>query len=242
MLVLLTLTFILVPMTGADTTKSYYLALGDSLTVGYQSPQEVKKAGVVVPKFTELYFGLLKTYYNNIEMVNYGKIGINSSQLRNDVINNQELREDIKKASVITITIGGNDLLKQGLDIILAGDKIKMEKSREQFAENLQQTLVEIRKLTQAPVYLSDIYNPYQPKRLIHKKLEPWVQKYNRTIYEIAWEQKVKVAPINETFQGHEVKRKNSFIGPDTLHPNDNGYVAISEAFWRVTRNDLPKQ
>ncbi|MHB8171936.1 MAG: GDSL-type esterase/lipase family protein [Thermincolia bacterium] len=241
-LVLLTLIFILVPMTGADTTKSYYLALGDSLTVGYQSPQETMKAGNSAKKFVDIYFDRIKPYFNNLEKMNHGKIGISSSQLRKDVLDNRDLREKIKQASVITVTIGGNDLLKQGLEIVLTGKEAQVEKSREQMAKNLTETLVEIRKLTKAPVYVSDIYNPFNPKRWQHKKLEPWVQKFNRTIYDIAWEQKVKVAPVYETFQGHEIKKKESFIGHDALHPNDNGYTAISEAFWRVTKNDLPKE
>jgi len=244
-LALLTLTFILVPMTGADTRKSYYVALGDSLTVGYQAPgkdAETGGAGVGRKKFTELYFNQVKPYYSNLELINYGKIGVTSNQLRKEILNNRELREDLQKASVVTITIGGNDLLGQVLPILATGKTAQLEKGRRQLADNLAVILAEVRKLTQAPVYISDIYNPFNPKKWQYKKVEPWIKKYNQTIYDIAWRQGVGVAPVYETFQGHEYRKKDGFIGADSVHPNDAGYEALSEAFWRVTKNNLPVQ
>lgn len=87
----------------ADTN---YIGLGDSIAYGLNADKE--------NDYVYLFNEYLKTTkkYAAIELVNKGALGNTSSDLLYDLINNKEnIRNSIKKADVITISIGGNNLL-----------------------------------------------------------------------------------------------------------------------------------
>lgn len=83
-----------------DSTNGInYLALGDSISTGYGLANQESEA-----------FPALVAKEYNFNLDNQAVDGLTSDGL-NSLIENGELDDNIKKADVITITIGGNDLL-----------------------------------------------------------------------------------------------------------------------------------
>lgn len=86
---------------GATTTKSY-VALGDSISFGMSA----ENGKGYVNQFHTYLKGL--EMYNGIELTNLSKPGDTSTDLKSKIALNQDV---IKNADVITISIGGNNLL-----------------------------------------------------------------------------------------------------------------------------------
>ena len=83
----------------ADTKKLNYLALGDSITSGYGLSD-------IGASFTEIIAN-----EKNMQLKNIAVDGYTSEDLLNLIALNKH-EDDIKNADLITISIGGNDLLK----------------------------------------------------------------------------------------------------------------------------------
>ncbi|MFP9045162.1 GDSL-type esterase/lipase family protein, partial [Enterococcus faecalis] len=87
--------------------KLHYIAIGDSLTEGVGD--QTKQGG-----FVPLVANDLKDRYNltAVETENYGVNGERSDQILKRVKTKEEIRNNIKTADFITLTVGGNDLMK----------------------------------------------------------------------------------------------------------------------------------
>ncbi len=83
------------------------MALGDSLTEGVGD--ETQQGG-----FVPIVAADLQDRYHlaNVVTTNYGIAGERSDQILKRVNKDKELRSDLKKADLITLTVGGNDVLK----------------------------------------------------------------------------------------------------------------------------------
>lgn len=133
-------------------------AVGDSLTQGVGD--DTNKGG---------YVGLIRQKINRSnkdEMVtdNYGIAGETTAQITQRVQHNSKVRNSLKKADVITITTGGNDLIgffkNHPTD---TGNQLSrnLNQNNLKFEQHESQLLGEIRKLNvNAKIYVFGIYNP----------------------------------------------------------------------------------
>jgi lysophospholipase L1-like esterase len=80
-----------------------YVALGDSITYGYNLPKSEKN------------FPTLLSENLNAELTNYGIVGLTSEELLSNLKNN---KYDLKNADIITLDIGSNDLLHPFTQIV----------------------------------------------------------------------------------------------------------------------------
>lgn len=136
------------------------VALGDSLTFGVGDTTE--KGG---------YVGLIKQKLDKDQPVkvttyNAGKTGDRSDQIEKRTNESTEIQTKLKEADVITMTVGGNDLMKvlQQNFLSLAQNKLSaaMPSAKEKYATSLQSLLTTVRKYNpDAPVFLISVYNPF---------------------------------------------------------------------------------
>lgn len=147
----------------SSTIKKQHLtlvALGDSLTHGVGDTND--EAG---------YVGRIKTELEakdpvEVKTFNYGKTGDRSDQIKTRVEQNVTLQKNLAKADVITMTVGGNDLMQvlQQNFLSLADNKLSsaMPQAKEHYATQLQQLLQMVRTYNQkAPIFLISVYNPF---------------------------------------------------------------------------------
>ncbi|WP_291293681.1 SGNH/GDSL hydrolase family protein [Enterococcus sp.] len=140
-------------------TKSviHYMALGDSLTEGVGD--ETQRGGFVPIVATDL-----QDRYNlaNVVTTNYGIAGERSDQILKRVKKDEDLRSDLKKADFITLTVGGNDVLKVIQTNFFGLSVDSFTKPMADYQERLADMFKQIRQLNEsAPIYVLGIYNPF---------------------------------------------------------------------------------
>ncbi|QOY35659.1 stalk domain-containing protein [Anaerobacillus isosaccharinicus] len=258
--------------TDAKSDSILYVALGDSLTVGLE-PQQLLDPEAKVYGFVDRVYEQ-SLFYNKTTVKNYGVNGLTSSGLKNiivtmdngttpkksDIQNNLRdpwidpllksmslLKEDIKHADLITISIGGNDFgARTYIDIRDLDDQELQLFLTEKIAEyliNIEETLGIIYNLNpDVTIVIADQYNPfprinrdmYNKLTLLSttftKVLEELVKKYKKENYELL------LAPVAKDFINREVLYTH--ILRADIHPNQRGYEAmaktISETLWGV--------
>ncbi|EUJ49374.1 hypothetical protein PROCOU_04466 [Listeria rocourtiae FSL F6-920] len=133
------------------------VAMGDSLTEG--SGDEKDNGG---------YVGIIASMLSKREDVrsvkteNYGVGGNRIDQLMKRLDTQPDFQKDVKAANAISITIGGNDVMKVVRSKLLDAEKQDFTKASKIFDQKLKELLAEIRDLNaDAPIYVFGIYNPY---------------------------------------------------------------------------------
>lgn len=193
-----------------------YMALGDSLTAGYGAIPATQ--GYVYLLYQS---GTFDTVPDTI-LCNAGVPGATSL----DVLEHQ-VPQAIERfrPTVITITIGGNDLLS-----ILTGSDANQV--IDAFKENLVQILTLLRtELPDTKIYISNLYAiPEIPASEI---IVPY---FNKVLEQAADNFGVPVADVYSAFQGREglllIERHGA--APDQVHPTNAGYRVMAEAFKSV--------
>lgn len=154
----------------------HYAALGDSLTQGVGDT--AKQGGFV---------GILKkdlSDHYKIEKVtvdNFGKNGDRSDQILKRLQESEKQQNSLKKADLITLTAGGNDLMK-----VIRKDLFKQltlnsfKEPGETYQKNLTNLIQEIRSYTKSPIYLMGIYNPFYVYFTQMGELEEIVDYWNK--------------------------------------------------------------
>lgn len=135
-----------------------YTAVGDSLTQGVG---DVTNQG----GFVYLLSNNLEDYYGfqTVESANFGVAGERSDQINKRLEEDQELQESLQSADFITVTVGGNDLMKvfqQNFFNNLSVDTFT--EPIEEYQDLLREMFALIREQNvTAPIYVIGIYNPY---------------------------------------------------------------------------------
>ena len=222
------------------------VAVGDSLTQGVGD--ETNKGG-----FVPLLANSLETKFpvNPVEIENFGVSGNRSPQILKRVKSDEKLQKNLKTADIITLTVGGNDLMRVIQNNILGLSVDTFKKPGEKYQKNLQELLDEIRTYnSKAPIYVLGIYNPFYIYFPEITEMQEIVNNWNRlTESVVEQEDQTYFVPINDLiYQGifdtndanveEEVDastlndlRNNALYEEDKFHPNFNGYQLISMAF-----------
>jgi lysophospholipase L1-like esterase len=206
-------------------SSSKYLALGDSLAVGMGA---FWGCG-----YTRLYYNWLinSVCFRYLSYCNLSVIGWTSKDLLNAVTNNNYYRNVIMNSTIITIDIGGNDILNH------RNSSDKLFEALECFKDNLYTTLKEIRCLNNhAQIYLMDIYNPYPVKHEMHEIAESWVTAFNSVIWSTLENQNFRIlgiANVYAAFKGNEYSY--TLIKYNNVHPNTLGHRIINDCYKSIT-------
>ncbi|MEH7086888.1 GDSL-type esterase/lipase family protein [Neobacillus drentensis] len=203
----------------AQMSQIHHLAIGDSIIRGVGAPKDENFVSLFSKKLAE-------QTSKKIVTQNEGINGITSSEL-NDLVLEGRFDESIKQSNIITINVGGNDILQlaKGQDIrsVIQGyDQLKTN-----FSKNLTNITTKITMLNpNATIVFLELYNPLSPNDQLYPLADKMLPKWNLNIYEAA--NKVPGSIVIETtkvINGDHLQN----LSPDGVHPNVAGYTAISE-------------
>lgn len=229
--------------------KLHYVALGDSLTRGVG---DATKQGGFVPLLAQ---SLTNDYDYQVTYENYGVPGNTSGQILDRLEEKPEISKDIKKADVMTLTVGGNDLRKVILDNILDLQIETFEKPAEAYSQRLVKIIQFIRKKNpDLPIYVLGVYNPYYLNFPNLTAMQTIVDSWNKTTEDTVTDFKnVYFVPINDllykglkgekgveeqvdtassTTTDNKTKKvdNNLLYEGDKFHPNNTGYEIMKQA------------
>ena len=228
------------PSTSAKKKVVTYVAIGDSLTKGVG---DSTNQGGFVPLLAQSLTNETGLEFNAI---NYGVSGNTSSQILSRMQEKKEIRKDLKRAQLLTITVGGNDLRKAILEDTSNLDLDRFEKASKTYEKNLKQIIELARKDNpDLPVYVVGIYNPLYLNFPDLTELQTLVDQWNqRTEVTLSAYQGVYFVPINdllykgidgksgvtESELGKETVTNDALYDEDSFHPNNTGYEIMKEA------------
>jgi lysophospholipase L1-like esterase len=211
------------PWQFADHTR--YMAMGDSLTAGYGAIPQTNGYAYVLYKT-----GVVDTVPNTL-FTNTAVPGAASS----DVMNYQVPQAALFMPDVVTLTVGGNDLLT-----ILSGtDPITV---LTQYGGNLSNILVGL--CTSVPgveIYIGNLYTVPLP---IPQDVDAVVNAFNDVVENVVfqvngasqmmdWGCEIGVADLYSALQGQSgfLLIERNHANPLEIHPTNAGYKALAKAF-----------
>jgi lysophospholipase L1-like esterase len=203
-----------------------YLALGDSIATG---------AGAETGYPTRYRQVLADETGAEVTLENLARDGWTSGDLLAAIREEPEFTELLEEADVVTLSVGGNDLLRP-LQRFVEGDCPELEcveEAAETFEANWDELLDELGAQTDAELIATDLYNPFAGTLEtfgVREAVQPWLDRVNE---HIAASDGVAVAAISQAFHGDEGDEdpvSRGLISDDRLHPSDDGHEAITEA------------
>jgi len=201
--------------------KLTVLAAGDSLTQGVGD--STNKGG---------YLPYLETMLEKekgikeVDFYNYGVKGNRTTQLLKR-LKTSELKGALKKADLVILTIGGNDIMKVVKDNIANLQLSKFTAEKESYYNHLTQILDLIHQENpHAQVVLVGLYNPFSKWFSEIKELDEIVADWNKTgQLVIANYPNAYFVPIEDMF----LNATEDLLFTDNFHPNDKGYELIAQ-------------
>lgn len=225
-----------------------FVAIGDSLTEGIG---DTTNAGGYVPLLRQSLSE--ETGIDAIHADNFGKAGDRSDQILKRIKKNEDIQKGLKNADFITLTVGGNDLMKVVKSEFMNDISYEtFDKPREEFKKQLSLLIAEIRSYSKkAPIYLMGIYNPFYLSFQEVSEMQDIVTLWNDGAKEaIRDEEKVYFIPINDSLykgldgqigigsdetttssSSSEAPINNLISNVDNFHPNNLGYQIMANAF-----------
>ncbi|RHW42567.1 hypothetical protein D1B31_02940 [Neobacillus notoginsengisoli] len=196
----------------------YHLALGDSIIRGVGAGQDQN----LVSQFSIELGRLTK---KKVEFRNEGINGMTSSELR-QLVDDQIYDDEIKQADIITVNIGGNDVLRAANKTDFQSVFKAFDSLQSAFKENLQDIAARITQLNpDATIVFLELYNPLNPETAYYTVADKLLPKWNVNIYKTA--ERIPTAMVVET--SHIINGKNlQNLSPDGVHPNSDGYKAMA--------------
>lgn len=214
--------FFMYPPAIAESPKQLiYIALGDSLTAGLGSSEEnYLRIHGFVPQFTK---HLRKD--NTVKVENYGIPGLTSTGLLALLSGDEGLRNRLKTADIVSVSIGGNNFLQT-----VRSQPNQADGQLEINMQILETSMVEIHKLLRqinprATIMLIGLYNPYPSGHPLHGLGEEYAPRFNAIGVKLDSESTLFIDPY-QIFVNKE--EELTHINKDDIHPNDQGYGEIT--------------
>jgi lysophospholipase L1-like esterase len=210
------------------TPQLFYTALGDSLTVGVGA---VLKSGFV-KDYTRLSENTLR---RKIIVNKYARSKVTSYEFIH-YLTNPIVRESIYHANLITITIGGNDLIQANRHYQKTNDRSVFNQALQVLKINLEiilKTISHIKTGTNSPylIRVLGLYNPYPYISYSHY----WLTQFNHTIAKVTNSYGGKFIDIYPLF----TRLGDRVLSLDTLHPNSFGYHILAQELYRSGYDEL---
>ena len=193
-----------------------YMALGDSLSAGY---------GAVPATQGFVYLLYQSGVFDSVPNTLFANAAVPGATSRQVLDHQAPQATEAFRPTVITLTVGGNDLLRilNGADpyLVLA-----------EFAANLTQILARLRtELPQARIYLGNLYTISEIPGA-----DQIVPQFNQILAQVAGAFQVPVADVYGEFYGRGglllIERHGA--GQYEVHPTNAGYRAMAKAFEAV--------
>lgn len=204
------------------------VGLGDSLTAGIgDETGEGGYIGNLVKKIKESECATI--------VKNYSLKGLKSNELLN-LLEEEDVQASIKKADIITFTIGANDLL----NALKQGNMLKnveiLNKAERLYDENIERILKKIRTINKdVNIYYIGLYNPLAHIFPNIDHLDLIVTKWNNiSKNNVEKVDNTYFVPIDEQFS----EQIHLYLAEDYFHPNHQGYEAIAKQLIATILNE----
>jgi lysophospholipase L1-like esterase len=228
---------ILTPMNGMASAQSCekidYVAMGDSLSVGY-TPY-----GTIDNSYTDFIAmklegeGVLGSYQN------FGEIRYTTADVLASIDytnpQNSEIILAVSNAELITVDIGANDILD--LIPVLMADPTQAPGVIQNVAENLAEIILTLKAINpNVKIYIMGYYNAfrYWPGEL-QQQVIPLVKGLNSAINQVADATGVTYVDTYTIMDKHS----RQYLPEDDIHPGLLGYKAIEREFWSFIKVDF---
>jgi lysophospholipase L1-like esterase len=204
---------------------SLYLALGDSITAGYGVGKFFS--------FPTAYVQFLMRHEPDLQLLNFGVNGMTTNGLLVSLRQNSSVRQNVCRASLVTLTIGSNDFLQSLRNSSGNLNLPQLTLTLNTLGKTMCQVGEELRSMNPwATLKIGTLYNPLPagPYAQYSRQVQQILDQANSMICTWAKNYNGNVAYIDREFRGKE----QHLLGPDFAHPNVAGYQRIARAFARA--------
>lgn len=217
-----------------------YTALGDSITVGLGG-----QPGFVDILSTKLgQPGRVITY-------NFGQSGAKLNDVTSQISSSSEIQSQLNQSDIISLTIGGNDLLeavrklqlpecREALEICISSDVEQYQLNWNQLAQTLSAHINPNSTVIITTIYHLDPDNPPLDISISEEELhliDENLTQSNNTIQAIADQYGWNTAKIDEKFSEHSPPP----ISQDGIHPDATGHQIIADSIYQTWQNHSAK-
>lgn len=194
------------------------VALGDSLTVGVGDEKDNNGYSGRLADAMPTEMNGVKT----VELIETAKKGRRSDELITQ-IKSGVIDKELKNAEFITLTIGGNDLMKVMRENITALQKANFDTERPKYEKRYQEIFELIRERNaKAPIVAVGVYNPLTVYTDDTSQFEDIVAEWNGDMKKVVEADKYAVfVSVDDLF----VSNKEEVYSEDYFHPNAKGYT-----------------
>jgi len=204
-----------------NAKQLHYLALGDSLTAGVGD--EYSKDGYVGRLTDSL---IAWPSISEVEVDNRGKRGRRSDQLLK-LVEKGHYDEELQKAQLISITMGGNDVMKIVKNDLFNLKRDAFDKELRAYKKRYSKIIEGIReKNPTVPLLLIGFYNPFSIVTNEANEFDSIITEWNKVIEDIAKKDKnACYVSVEDLFDSN----KELVYHTDFFHPNAKGYDKMNE-------------
>ena len=223
------------------------VAIGDSLTEGVG---DTTKKGGYVPLLAKQ---LDKTYSVRVKAKNFGVSGNTSQQILRRMRENKDIKKALKSAKLLTMTVGGNDVLKVVKGNLSHLSVSSFEQPQKDYQKRLRQIIGLARTDNpQLPIYIMGIYNPFYLNFPDLTAMQDIIDSWNEASLEVTQSYEgVYFVPINDLlYKGIDGKggvtqessgnfsiSNDALYDGDHFHPNNRGYAIMAQATMEKIRD-----
>jgi lysophospholipase L1-like esterase len=206
------------------------VALGDSLTEGIGD--STKKGG---------YLSYLASMLESDQAIresavyNFGEQG-NRSDLLLDRLGSSEIQSAIREADIVTVTIGGNDVMKIVQENIFNLDIAIFQKEKSAYLSRVKGIIETIRDNNpDTAIILIGFYNPFNHWFSDISEMNEIVGEWTKGSKEVVEQYPHTLfVEIDELF----LKSTENLLFEDNFHPNDRGYKLIAKQVFNELRTE----
>ncbi|WP_100401103.1 SGNH/GDSL hydrolase family protein [Bacillus sp. FJAT-44742] len=231
LLLVVSFIFFCSPVTAnSDQGKMSLVALGDSIPYGYNLGVNDNAS------FSRNSYPFLIGKALDMRVRNLAVPGLQTEVMLYHLENDQKYRQAVRHADYITLTIGSNDLL-EALRIASTkslGDNdrflkyLNKELENTNLFENLSESVEEIRTLTDSPIIIYNVYNPYQKSNdlFLHNignEILPIINEEFRDLLDHY--DNIDIADAHEAFGTNQ----EDYVIENDIHPTTEGQRILAD-------------
>lgn len=210
-----------------DHRKESLVALEDSIPFGYNLGDRNDHPA-------KASFPYLIGDEADLRVRNLGVPGWQTHDLLAALDTNKKFRQAVRHADYVTLNIGNNDFLEtlrtanaeSGGDPELFQQLIRQKLASSDAFDNLAAILQELRSLTDSPIVLYTIYNPFQLTDQFHQLSDLYLPQINASFAEIADSfSDISLADADQAFGDDQAE----YVILQDIHPTVAGQSALAE-------------
>lgn len=213
------------------TKPAVYTAIGDSLSFGTGAPEGEGFVQTVFRDWRNSLFAGREVILNNFSVV-----GATTGETLERLLTDSHLRRAVASSDVVTLTAGGNDLIRTAMRMYIQGEARTMKPGMRVFMRAYQDLLAEltaVHRTMEREDGLMIVVNCYNPFPQVRDALL-WIGFVNRCIRRCAsaYGDKVRVADAYSAFLG----RERQLLADDGVHPNAEGHRQLAACVAEAAR------